>query len=79
MLQTQVEELKKTAAPLPIPSMPDDEKLKSDLVKGTASLTDTMQAMQVGRKSGVSHSNRSTSSGIQNDFIVPGVRASAGG
>lgn len=41
-----MKELKKVALPKPL-VLPDNEKLKSDLAKGHATLPDTMQAMQV--------------------------------
>ncbi|CAH2090635.1 unnamed protein product [Euphydryas editha] len=46
LLETKVKELQNTALPKPL-VLPDNEKLKSDLAKGHATLPDTMQAMQV--------------------------------
>ncbi|KAJ0175915.1 hypothetical protein K1T71_008089 [Dendrolimus kikuchii] len=46
-LEAAINELKSIAGPIPIPELPDNQKLRSDLAKGSASLTDTMQAMQV--------------------------------
>lgn len=47
LLETVVKDLMEKAGPLPFPALPDNQKLRSDLAKGSASLTDTMQAMQV--------------------------------
>lgn len=45
-LEAAIKELKSIAGPIPIPELPDNQKLRSDLAKGSASLSDTMQAMQ---------------------------------
>lgn len=42
-----VEELLKRTGGAPLPTMPSNEDLLAELAKGTASLTDTMEAMQV--------------------------------
>lgn len=47
MLYKAVQDLMTLAGPVPMPALPDNEKLRKDLAAGTASLTDTMQAMQV--------------------------------
>lgn len=47
LLEAAVKELEAKGAPPPPPKMPDNEKLKEDIVKGSASLTDTMHAMNV--------------------------------
>ncbi|CAH0727272.1 unnamed protein product, partial [Brenthis ino] len=46
VLEATVNELKSLALPKPL-ALPDNEQLKSDLARGSASLPDTMQAMQV--------------------------------
>ncbi|KAF9414914.1 hypothetical protein HW555_007305, partial [Spodoptera exigua] len=47
LLERAVRELQKIAGPLPTPALPDNQRLREDLAKGTASLTDTMKAMQL--------------------------------
>lgn len=47
LLEATVKELEAKGAPPPPPTMPDNKKLKEDIVKGSASLTDTMHAMNV--------------------------------
>ncbi|XP_022113198.2 uncharacterized abhydrolase domain-containing protein DDB_G0269086 [Pieris rapae] len=46
LLEAAVRDLRDMAAPQPL-AMPDNEKLRSDLAKGQATLPDTMQAMQI--------------------------------
>ncbi|XP_072949772.1 uncharacterized protein [Epargyreus clarus] len=47
LLEAAVKGLMAKAAPMGELRLPDNKKLRSDLVKGSASLTDTMEAMQV--------------------------------
>lgn len=47
LLEAAVKELEAKGGPPPPPKMPDNKKLKEDIVKGSASLTDTMHAMNV--------------------------------
>lgn len=47
LLEAAVKDLEGKGAPPPPPKMPDNKKLKEDIVKGSASLTDTMHAMNV--------------------------------
>ncbi|CAB3223342.1 unnamed protein product [Arctia plantaginis] len=49
-LQNLVEELLNRMGDAPLPTMPSNEDLLAELAKGTASLTDTMEAMQVSER-----------------------------
>lgn len=46
ILEAAIKDLMDVAAPQPL-SMPKNEKLRKDLAKGTATLPDAMEAMQV--------------------------------
>ncbi|XP_049875599.1 uncharacterized protein LOC126373487 [Pectinophora gossypiella] len=46
-LANAVKALQEKAGPLPTPTLPDNKKLRDDIVKGSASLMDTMQAMRL--------------------------------
>ncbi|XP_059062938.1 uncharacterized protein LOC131855658, partial [Achroia grisella] len=47
ILEALVNDLKKNVGPLPTPALPDNKQLRSELAKGSASLIDIMNAMQV--------------------------------
>nr|XP_049700714.1 uncharacterized PE-PGRS family protein PE_PGRS54 [Helicoverpa armigera] len=47
LLEKAVRELENVAGPLPMPALPDNERLRQDLAQGRASLSETMQAMQL--------------------------------
>lgn len=47
LVEAAVRDLEAKGAPPPPPKMPDNKKLKEDIVRGSASLTDTMRAMNV--------------------------------
>uniref|UniRef100_A0A2A4J9Z1 DUF4795 domain-containing protein n=1 Tax=Heliothis virescens TaxID=7102 RepID=A0A2A4J9Z1_HELVI len=47
LLVKAVRELANVAGPLPMPALPDNERLRQDLAQGRASLSETMQAMQL--------------------------------
>ncbi|XP_028039691.1 uncharacterized protein LOC114250143 [Bombyx mandarina] len=46
-LEAEVKDLRALASPLPTPTIPDNEKIKTGIIKGTASLTEMMKTMQV--------------------------------
>ncbi|RVE46790.1 hypothetical protein evm_008574 [Chilo suppressalis] len=47
LLEAMVRQIGELAGPLPLPALPTNRKLRSDIAAGHASLTDTMEAMQL--------------------------------
>ncbi|CAK1543296.1 unnamed protein product [Leptosia nina] len=71
LLEAAVKELKDMAAPMKL-AMPDNERLRSDLAKGSASLSDTMQAMQIDARVKAAESAISRMTGLLTQLAAAG-------
>ncbi|KAJ8719876.1 hypothetical protein PYW08_012051 [Mythimna loreyi] len=73
LLARAVKQLEKATGPLPVPELPDNEQLREDVLKGRASLSDTMEAVQLNARVQAAEEGLSRMAGLLTQLTAAGA------